>query len=372
MIKQGMSLGDGGRWRRPARVFRATLLGLGCVLAPQGPVLAEAPSGAVVASADPGPTVAAIKARGLMKCGVNTGLPGLSAVDTQGNWVGFDVDFCRAVAAAVLGDSTQVEYVPLSAAVRLSALAEGAIDVLARNTTWTLGRDAGMGLSFVGTNLYDGQGLLVWNGTPGESAKDLPEGTRVCFQINTTTARNLMDVIKARNLPLEPVPHVSLEDARAGFFLKDCQAYTGDRTGIASIARTEAPRPGEMRVLPDVFSKEPLGPAVREGDSRWFDIVRWTLFALIQAEEYGVTSVNLEQVATGAGNPALRRFLGVEPGVGAPLGLDDQWVWRVVAQVGNYGEIFERNLGKTGGLDLERGLNDQWTRGGLLYAPPFP
>ncbi|MCF8479393.1 MAG: amino acid ABC transporter substrate-binding protein [Rhodospirillum sp.] len=319
-----------------------------------------------------GRTVEAIKERGLLKCGVNQGLAGMSSVDTQGNWVGFDADFCRAVAAGVLGDTEQVEFVPLNASVRLDALVEGAVDLLSRNTTWTLKRDAGIGVSFVGASLYDGQGLLVWNTTPGKTVKDLPEGTRVCFQTNTTTARNIEDVIKDRSLSLVPVRYVSLEDARSGFFVKECQAYTGDRTAIASFALLEAPRPGEMRILPDVLSKEPLGPVVREGDDRWFDIVRWTLNALIQAEEYGLTRANVAAVARTATNPPLRRFLGEDPGVGAPLGLDDHWVRRIITQVGSYGEVFHRNLGSNSPLQLDRGLNELWTRGGLLYSPPFP
>ncbi|WP_413205565.1 amino acid ABC transporter substrate-binding protein [Rhodospirillum sp. A1_3_36] len=357
-----------GRFGSVGQLSLAALISLGLLWA-NGMAWAQTIADGDALSA--GMTVEAIKDRGLLKCGVNVGLAGMSSVDPQGNWVGFDADFCRAVAAGVLGDGELVEFVPLSASVRLQALTEGAVDLLARNTTWTLKRDAGMGLSFPGVSVYDGQGLLVWNSTPGEKAKDLPAGTRVCLQSNTTTARNIEDVIKARNLPLVPVFHNNLNDARAGFFQMECQAYTGDRTALASLVMAEAPRARDIRILPDVLSKEPLGPVVREGDDRWFDIVRWTLNALIQAEEYGLTRANVDQVAAKASNPPLRRFLGEDPGVGASLGLDDHWVRRVISQVGSYGEIFQKNLGDESPLRLDRGLNKLWTEGGLLYSPPF-
>lgn len=318
------------------------------------------------------PTLARVLDRGLLVCGTNTGMAGLSAVTTDGRWEGFDVEFCRALAAAVLGDADRVRFVPVNTAVRFRALVQGDIDVLARNTTWALNRDAGQGLSFVGVSLYDGAGLLTWKDIPGDSLERLPDNTRFCVLGQTTTEQVLRDALDRRGLARTITTHGAMEQSRQAFFDRVCDVYAGDRTAIMAMVRTEAPRPEALRLLPEVLSKEPLGPAVREDDPRWFDIVRWTVFALIQAEEYGIGRATLDDWLVTATDPSVRRFLGLDPGVGEPLGLDDQWVRRIIAQVGNYGEVYDRTVGRGGVLNLDRGQNALWQNGGLLYSPPFP
>ncbi len=312
-----------------------------------------------------------IRARGYISCGVNSGLPGMAVVDARGVWVGFDVSFCRALAAAVLGDGEAVHFVPLSAQVRLEALTNRDVDLLARNTTWTYSRDAGRGLTFVGVNYYDGQGIMTQRSLGVDRLADLPTGTRICVQTGTTTIHNLDSAIAAMGLEVEVMVFGSTEEARSRFFMGECDAYTGDRSAIAAIRAVDAPRPEDIVVLSDVLSKEPLGPVVREDDPQWFDVVRWVLFAMIQAEEWGVGQATIETVSVETKDPALRRFLGLEPGIGAPLGLDDAWVRRIITQVGNYGEVFDRTLGADGPVGLDRGLNRLWTDGGLIYSPPF-
>lgn len=318
-------------------------------------------------------TLDLVRERGTLRCGANSAMVGLSAATVEGRWEGFDVEYCRAVAAAVLGDAAKIHIIPVNAATRFHALAAGEIDILARNTTWTLDRDAGRGLSFVGVSLHDTMGLMAWSDVPGDSLEALPEGARLCVQSHTTAEKVLRDALTVRGRALALVSYGSVEEIRRAFFQRECDVYAGDRTTALSLARVEAPRPEALRMLSQDLSREPLGPVVREGDPQWFDIARWTLFALIQAEDYGLTRPGLSDQMAGETDPARRRFLGLDPGVGAPLGLDDAWVRRIIAQVGSYGEIFERTLGQgEGGLKMDRGLNALWRDGGLMFAPPFP
>ncbi|GBD41059.1 Putative amino-acid ABC transporter-binding protein YhdW [bacterium HR39] len=316
------------------------------------------------------PTLEAVKKNGFVRCGVNaSGLPGFATVDDQGNWSGFDVDFCKAVAAAIFGDASKVKYVPLSAKERFTALQSGEIDVLIRNTTWTLARDTALGLDFVGVNYYDGQGFMVPKALGVKSALEL-DGASVCVQTGTTTERNLADYFRKHNMKYEPVVFESSNEAIAAFQAGRCDVFTTDRSGLYA-ERTRFSNPDDWVILPEVISKEPLGPVVRHGDNEWGDIVRWVFYATLEAEEYGVTSGNVDELRANSDDPAVRRLLGVEEKFGEYLGLPQDWAYQVIKQVGNYGEIFERNLGMGTPLGIERGLNDLWTRGGLQYAMPF-
>jgi general L-amino acid transport system substrate-binding protein len=311
-----------------------------------------------------------VKARGKLNCGTNTGLVGFAAPDANGVWEGFDVAVCRAVAAAVLGDPMAVEFVPTTGQTRFTALASGEVDLLARNTTWTFSRDVDLKFEFIGVNYYDGQGFMVPRELGVTSAKEL-DGATVCIQTGTTTELNLADFFRANNITYEPVPIETNAEGQQQYLAEACDAYTTDASGLAA-TRATFENPGDHILLPEIISKEPLGPLVRHGDNDWADIVRWTMNALIAAEEYGVTSANIDELAAGpTDNPEINRLLGTEGNLGEMLGLDNQWAVRAIKAGGNYGEIFETHIGEATPIGLARGLNAQWTAGGLLYAPPF-
>ena len=315
-----------------------------------------------------GKTVDAIKARGQLICGVNVGLAGFSAADSNGAWTGLDVDYCKAVAAAVLGDATKVKWVPLTAQQRFTALQSGEVDVLSRNTTNTLSRDASLGLHFVGVNYYDGQGFLVNKGKI-TSAKQL-KGATVCVQSGTTTEKNLTDFSRANNLNIKAVVFEKLEASTGAYFSGRCQAYTTDASGLASIRAKEAKDPAAHVILPDLISKEPLGPMVRRGDDEFFAISKWVLNGLVEAEEYGITQANVDQMKTST-DPQVGRMLGSTEDLGKHLGLDKEWLARSIKAVGNYGESFERNVGPKTAINLPRGKNNLWSAGGFMYASPL-
>jgi general L-amino acid transport system substrate-binding protein len=311
-------------------------------------------------------TVDAVKSKGFIQCGVNTGLAGFSQPDSKGEWRGLDVDLCRAVAAAVFGDSSKVRYTPLTTQQRFTALQSGEIDILSRNTTWTITRDTSLGLNFVGVIYYDGQGFMVPKRLKIKTAKQLG-GATVCVQPGTTTELNLADYFRAHKLKFKPVVFEKLEEALNAYFAGRCDVFTTDVSGLVAVRASRAANAADHVILPEVISKEPLGPAVRHGDDRWFDIVKWSLFAMIEAEELGLTSTNIEQSLTSP-NPVIRRFVGATGDAGKMLGLDNRWAFNLVKQVGNYGESFARNLTPLG---FDRGLNKLWNQGGLLYAPPI-
>jgi general L-amino acid transport system substrate-binding protein len=315
-------------------------------------------------------TIDDVKARGSLKCGSNEGLAGFAAPDANGVWEGFDVSLCRAIAAAVLGDPQAVEFVPLTSQTRFTALAAGEVDVLVRNSTWTFSRDTDLKLDFVGVNYYDGQGFMVRKDLGVSSAKDL-DGATVCIQTGTTTELNLADFFRVNNISYEPVPVATNAEGQQQYLAGACDVYTTDVSGLAA-TRATFEAPADHIILPEIVSKEPLGPVVRHGDNDWADIVRWTLNAMIAAEEYGVTSANVAELAAApTANPEINRLLGTEGELGAMVGLDNDWAVRVISAVGNYGEVFERNIGEATPVGLARGLNAQWTEGGLLYSPPF-
>ena len=311
-------------------------------------------------------TLDTVRSKGFVQCGVNTSVAGFSAPDSKGVYRGIDVDVCRAVAAAVFGDSTKVRYTPLTAQQRFTALQSGEVDLLARNTTWTITRDTSLGLNFVGVNYYDGQGFMVHRKLNVKSAKQL-NGATVCVQPGTTTELNLADYFRANKMTFKPVVIEKLEEVVAAYFAGRCDVYTTDHSGLISTRATTAPKPEEHVILPEIISKEPLGPAVRQGDDRWFDIVKWSLFAMIEGEEMGLTSKNIDQQASST-NPSIQRFVGASGDIGKMLGVDNKWAYNIIKQVGNYGESFDANLKPLG---FERGLNRQWNQGGLMYAPPI-
>lgn len=320
------------------------------------------------ASAASAATLDDVKARGTLKCGVNVGLAGFAAPDAAGKWSGFDVDICYAVAAAVLGDASKVEFTPTTGETRFTALSSGEIDLLVRNSTWTFSRDNDLKLDFVGVNYYDGQGFIVSKDLGVTSALEL-DGATVCIQTGTTTELNLADFFKANGITYQPVPIQTEAEARQQFLGGACDAYTTDASGLAAV-RATYPNPDNYVILPEIISKEPLGPVVRHGDNQWADIVRWTLFALFAGEEYGVTKANIEEMKAST-NPEVRRLLGVEGDLGKQFGLDADWAARAIAANGNYGEIFAAYLGEGTPINLARGLNAQWYDGGLIYAMPF-
>jgi general L-amino acid transport system substrate-binding protein len=313
-------------------------------------------------------TLADTKARGTLKCGVNTGLAGFSAVGASGRWEGFDVALCRAIAAAVLGDGEKVEFVPLSAEVRFTALAAGEIDVLIRNSTWVFTRDVELGFTFGGVNYYGGQGFMVSKDLGVGSALEL-DGATICIRTGTTTELNLAEWFAANGLSYQPVPIQTPAEGDQQFLAGACDVYTDDTSGLAA-SRGTYENPDDYVILPEIISKEPQGPLVRQGDDQWADIVRWTLNALVAAEEYGVTSANIEEMVS-APDPEIRRLLGVEGDLGAMLGLDAEWARRAILVGGNYGEVFAATLGEDSPSDIPRGLNAQWKDGGLQYSPPF-
>ena len=325
----------------------------------------------VALPAHAGKTLDGIKARGQVVCGVSTGLAGFSQADSAGKWTGIDVDVCRAVAAAVLSDAEKVKYVPLSAQQRFTALQSGEIDVLPRNTTFTLTRDASLGLSATVVNYYDGQGFMVTTKSKIKSAKQL-KGQTVCVQSGTTTEKNLADYSKANGLNIKPIVFEKLEAANAAYFAGRCVAYTTDASGLASIRSKEAANPADHIVLADLISKEPLGPMVRRGDDEWFAIVKWVMYGMMEAEEYGVTQANVDQMKSTSVDPVVQRLLGGgNEDTGKLLGLDKDWMTRAVKAVGNYGESFERNVGPKSPVNLPRGINNLWNKGGLMYAYPI-
>lgn len=311
-----------------------------------------------------------VRARGALNCGVNPGLTGFAAPDANGVWQGFDVDLCRAVAAAIFGDPNAVNFTPLSGETRFTALAAGEVDLLARNSTWTFSRDTDLNLDFVAVNYYDGQGFLAPRSLGVSSAKEL-DGATVCIQTGTTTELNLADFFRVNNITYTPVPIANDAEGRQQYLAGACDVYTTDASGLAA-ARATFENPEEHVILPEIISKEPLGPAVREGDQDWADLVRWVFYALVTAEELGITSANVADMAAApTNNPEINRLLGTEDQYGAMIGLDPQWAVNVIRAVGNYGEIFERHLGQGTPIGLARGLNALWTEGGLMYAPPF-
>jgi general L-amino acid transport system substrate-binding protein len=318
-------------------------------------------------TAQAGATLDAVKARNSLKCGVSTGLAGFSIADSQGQWQGLDADGCKALAAAVLGDASKVQFVPLSAQQRFTALQSGEVDVLIRNTTWTLTRDASLGFHFAGVLFYDGQGFMVPKDLGVKSAKEL-DGAEICVQTGTTTELNLADYFRANGMKFKPVVFESLEESKTAFFNGRCQVYTTDRSGLASLRSADAPNPDDYVILPEIISKEPLGPAVRRGDDEWFAIVKWMVYALIEAEEKGVTSGNVDQMKESQ-DPVIQRLLGTSGDMGAMLGLDNDWVVRMLKAVGNCGEMYARNVVPIG-LSRE-GANQLWTKGGLMYAIPL-
>ncbi|AEO47505.1 lysine-arginine-ornithine-binding periplasmic protein [Rhodospirillum rubrum F11] len=303
-----------------------------------------------------------------MTCGVNNGLPGFALPDDKGHWTGIDVDICRAVAAAVFGDAKKVKFVPLNAKERFTALQSGEIDVLSRNTTWTQTRDASLGLIFAGVNYYDGQGFMVKKELGVSSAKEL-NGASICIQSGTTTELNLADYFRANAMTYSPVVFDTSDQTVQGFAGGRCDVLTSDQSQLYAL-RIKLEDPKSAIVLPEVISKEPLGPMVRQGDDQWLNIVRWSLFAQLNAEELGVTSANADEVKAGT-DQNVKRLLGTEGEMGKQLGLGNDWAYAIVKQVGNYGEMFERNIGKGSPLEIERGLNALWNKGGIQYAPPI-
>ncbi len=339
-------------------------IGLGAILA-----MAALAVMARVAPAQAGPTFDKVKQAGTLVCGVSTGLAGFSQPDNQGNYTGLDVDICRAVSSALFGDAGKVKFVPLSAQQRFTAIQSGEIDLLSRNTTWTLQRDTELGLNFAPVVYYDGQGFMVSKKLGVKSAKELG-GATVCVQQGTTTELNLADFFRANNLSFKPLVVEKLDELLSAYFSGRCDAFTTDRSQLASIRTSRAPDPNDQVILPEVISKEPLAPAVRQGDDQWHDIVSWVIYALIEAEERGITSKNVDEMLK-SDDPNVKRMLGVTPGMGKALGLDEKWAYNAIKLVGNYGEIFERNVGQGSPLKLDRGINALWTHGGLMYAMPI-
>lgn len=320
--------------------------------------------------ASAGDALSGVKSRGVLRCGVSEGIQGFSIKDGSGRWTGLDADFCRAVAAAVLGDGQKVRFVPLFASARFPALKSGQIDLLARNTTWTLGREANLGTHFAGALFYDGQSFLVPRSSKARRPEDLA-GSTICVVKGTTHEVNLADYFQTRGLSFEPMVTESVLQAKEAFFKGSCQAYSSDAFNLAATRLLAPGGPDAFILMPDQISKEPFGPVVNRGDEQWFTIVKWVLFALIEAEEHGITRNNVRTILNSTSDPAVMAFLDKHGGYGKALGIPPGWVARVIETVGNYGEIFERNLGNESPLKLERGLNRLWNKGGLMYAPPF-
>ena len=324
---------------------------------------------ALVATLSTAGTIDDVKKAGVLKCGVSTGLPGFAEADSKGVWRGLDVDFCRAVAAAVLGDAKKVKYVPLNAKERFTALTSGEIDLLSRNTTWTNTRDTTLGINFAGVNYYDGQGFMVPASLGIKSAKEL-DGASVCIQAGTTTEMNLADYFRANGMKFKGITFDTNDQVDKAFFAGRCDILTTDQSGLYA-TRTKVEDPSKYVVLPEIISKEPLGPSVRQGDDQWFNAVKWILNAVITAEEKGITSKNVDDATKNSGDPETRRLLGVEGTMGANVGLDADAFKRAIKQVGNYAEMFEANVGKNTPLKISRGVNALWSNGGIMYSPPF-
>jgi general L-amino acid transport system substrate-binding protein len=320
------------------------------------------------ASAAGAATLDDVKAKGFVQCGVSQGLPGFSNPDAAGNWTGIDVDLCRGIAAAVFGDATKVKYTPLSAKERFTALQSGEVDVLSRNTTWTMSRDTQLGLNFAGVNYYDGQGFMVRKDLGVKSALEL-SGASVCTNTGTTTELNVADYFRANKMEYEIVAFEKADEVVAAYDAGRCDVYTTDQSGLYA-QRLKLTNPADHVVLPEVISKEPLGPVVRQGDDQWFNIVKWTHFAMINAEELGITSANVDEMKN-SDNPEVKRVLGTEGEFGTALGIGNDWAYNVIKQVGNYSEVFDRNVGPDTELAISRGVNALWSKGGLQYAPPI-
>ena len=324
------------------------------------------PAGQAMAGKD----LDAVKARGQLVCGVAVGgIAGFMVVDNQGKWTGMNVDICRAISAAIFGDSEKVKYVPLSGQQRFTALQAGEVDLLSNNSTWTLTRDSALGLDFTGITYYDGQGFMVPKKLGVKSAKEL-NGASICVLSGSTSELNIADYFRTNKMTFRPVLFEDPDQSRAAFFGGRCDAYSGDQARLYATRAANAPNPDDYIVLPEIISKEPLGPVVRHGDNQFADIVRWAQYALLEAEEYGITSKNVDEMLKSE-NPSIKRILGVTPGMGKALGVDEKWVYNIIKQVGNYGESFDRNVGKDSPLKVERGQNALWTQGGLQYAPPI-
>ena len=319
--------------------------------------------------AQAGVTLDKVKQAGQIKCGVPTGIAGFASPDSQGRWAGFDVDICRALSAAIFGAADKVDYVPLTAQQRFTALQSGEVDVLSNNTTDTLQRDTELGLNFAPVVFYDGQGFMVPKKAGVKSAKEL-SGATICVQPGTTTELNLADYFRGNKMDYKPVVIEKIDELYAAFFSGRCDVMTGDASGLAAQRIGRASNPDDYVVLPERISKEPLAPVVRHGDDQWDDVVRWVVYALIEAEEKGITSKNVDD-KTKSDDPTTKRMLGVTPGMGKALGLDEKWAYNAIKAVGNYGEIFDRNLGPETPIGFERGLNNLWTKGGLIYAMPI-
>lgn len=310
-----------------------------------------------------------VKKRGMLICGVTTGLAGFAAPDDKGEWAGFDVDVCRAVAATVFGDPKKVKFVPTTGKSRFPALQSGEVDMLARNTTWTFDRDVKLGFEFVGINFYDGQGFIVRKDLGVKSATEL-DGATICVGTGSTTELNLGDYFRANGMKYTPVVFEKSDEIRAGYLAGRCDAYTTDRSGLAA-QRSQMPNPADHIVLPEVISKEPLGPLVRHGDHHWGDVVRWSLNVMIIADEKGINSKNAADLKANSNDPETRRLLGVEGGYGERLGVSNDFAYNVITMVGNYDESYMRNIGPNTPIALVRGVNNQWNKGGILYSPPF-
>ena len=329
--------------------------------------LAFAAAIGVAATAASAQTLNTVKQRGILNCGANGSIAGFGLPDAQGNWTGLDVEFCRALAAAIFNDPKKVKFVALTAKDRFTALQSGDVDLLARNTTWTSSRDTSLGLNFGPVNYYDGQGFMVRKALKVNSALELNDAA-VCVQQGTTTELNLADYFRANKMKLKTVTFSNADETIKAYDAGRCDAFTTDASGLYS-ERLRLAKPADHIVLPEIISKEPLGPAVRHGDDQWFDVVRWTHYAMVIAEELGVTKANVDE-ALKSNNPEIRRLLGAEGNYGEQLGLTKDWAYRIIKQVGNYGESFERNVGQGSPLKISRGLNALWTKGGLQYAPP--
>ena len=338
------------------KLFLALAVGLAAVL----------PAGHAMAGKD----LDAVRARGQLICGVAVGgVGGFMTVDSQGKWTGLNVDICRAVSAAIFGDSEKVKYVPLSGQQRFTALQAGEVDLLSNNSTWTLTRDTALGLDFVGITYYDGQGFMVPKKLGVKSAREL-NGASICVLTGSTSELNIADYFRTNKMTFKPVLFEDPDQSRAAFFSGRCDAYSGDQARLYATRVANAPNPDDYIVLPEIISKEPLGPVVRHGDNQFADVVRWAQYAMLEAEEYGITSKNVDEMLKSE-NPTIKRILGVTPGMGKALGVDEKWVYNIVKQVGNYGESFDRNVGPGSPLKVERGQNKLWTQGGLQYAPPI-
>ncbi|MCC0038398.1 MAG: amino acid ABC transporter substrate-binding protein [Brucellaceae bacterium] len=326
-----------------------------------GAVLAMAAGAASAATLDD------VKAKGHIQCGVSQGLPGFSNPDSAGNWSGLDVDFCKGMAAAIFGDASKVQFTPLSAKERFTALQSGEVDLLSRNTTWTMSRDTQLGLNFAVVNYYDGQGFMVRKSMNINSALQL-SGAAICTNTGTTTELNVADYFRANNMDYELVAFEKADEVVAAYDAGRCDVYTTDQSGLYA-QRLKLTNPDEHIVLPEIISKEPLGPAVRQGDDQWLNIMKWTHFAMLEAEEFGVTQANVDEMKN-SDNPGIKRLLGTEGEFGTAVGLSNDWAYQVIKAVGNYGEVFDRNVGPDTPLAISRGVNALWSKGGLQYAPP--